>query len=1362
MNSKTQTIGCYDLLEPLGRGGMGVVFRARNRKTGEIVALKTIRASGELEIESIRREIRILARIGHPGIVHIVAEGVHKNLPWYAMDFVEGVTLRNYFYPHRTTHTPGGFETAKTKDMEWWTSTLGQIRNMTDSEISHRDAAGQDKGTSSAIPANTQNNLAELSKVVLIIRRICFALAYLHGEGIVHRDLKPENIMVTSDGEPVLVDFGLMTRFIGEMGREALSVEHGGAGTVTYMSPEQIKGELVDARGDLYALGCILYELLVGYPPFRGADISDIVQGHLYETAPPPSDFRSDVVPELDDLVTRLLAKEPQARVGHADVVATMLAQLSDEGSVEKTLKPKSYLYRSRCTGREQVLLRLRQYSNALKRGKGGFVLIEGEGGIGKTRVVMEFGRELAREGMLVLTGECTEIGGRSLEVLLKPLQCIADRCQQRGVEETEKLIGRRGKLLAMYEPAMINLPGQDKYQEPVELPPEATRVRLFSYLSETFGTLARDIPLTLLLDDLQWADELVLGFFEHELRTTHFENVPLVIIGTYRSESVEQGLRTIIETPGVENITLDRLSESSIAAIVGDMLAMWPPPEFFCSFLNRKSEGNPLFVSEYLRVAIETGLLFLDPRGIWQLQVDVPEDTFPGDMYEQLPLPSSLQGLLERRLECLSPATRMAVDAAVVIGREANILLLWQMTGFDDEQILDVVDELLRYHIMERRSSGTVRFSHARICEVARAQIEERKLRELHRKVAESMELIYAGHSKQFQAELGAHWENAGETDKACICYLSAAQWAKDRYDHSEAVRLYGAYLELLEFPTRESLMARIERGDIFEMTGQNEQALEDYTIVFGLTDDEKLRAACMRKKATILEKQGDVTSARKIYQEALEHASAFPLEQARILNSMAFLETKEQRNFEDAVKHCEQAFQLVASFYPTIQGPLKTSRINLLLHQGIPKKAFQIMGQTVKNFGVLYHAKGDLESALEFLQKSLAISEEIGDRQGVGEVSGNIGFVCHDQGDLERALTFHKKHLSISEEIGLKRGIGIASSNIGLIYRDRGELDLALKFLQKSIIIFEEIGDRRCIGIVSGNMGLIYRDRGELTRALNFFRIDCDLCEEVGDRQGMSVASGNMGITYRDLGDLDRALTYLQKDLAISEEISDRLGYVIALGNIGNVYREKGNLDQALDNYQKSLAMSKEFEYGEGVKLEMSEIYRLKGDHAHALILNNQAMKIFTTGGYELRLGDCWCLRAELTIDSGDLAEARHSLDTANRIYLDKKGGEYSWRLPLIALRLAIAELKNEFGDHQRERVEWIIEKAGMLVVEAQNSQRILFSIEAYFILGIALKVGGRSGEAHDSFTQALTLARKKGYNLYAQHIYQELESL
>jgi serine/threonine protein kinase len=205
-------------------------------------------------------------------------------------------------------------------------------------------------------PADAQRGpagAAELSTGLALIGRLCAPLAFLHGEGLVHRDLKPENVIVQPDGAPVLVDFGLIAQFTGQASRKALEVGGEMVGTVTYMAPEQILGDFVDARADLYSLGCILAELVTGRPPFAGADRVEIGRAHLHAEPLPPSELAGGLTLPLDDLALRLLPKRPRDRIGHANDVALALAELGAAiDAPAEAPAPRAYLYRPGFAGR--------------------------------------------------------------------------------------------------------------------------------------------------------------------------------------------------------------------------------------------------------------------------------------------------------------------------------------------------------------------------------------------------------------------------------------------------------------------------------------------------------------------------------------------------------------------------------------------------------------------------------------------------------------------------------------------------------------------------------------------------------------------------------------------------------------------------------------------------------------------------------------------------------------------------------------------------------------------------------------------------------------------------------------------------
>ncbi len=260
-------VGPYVLEDEIGRGGMGVVYRARGRDGGA-VALKTVRASSGTDLSHLRREIHALSLVSHPGVVRVLDHGVHEATPWFAMELLRGHTLRD--------------------------------------ELDERLDEPADPPT--------------LRRRLGILREVCDGLAALHASNVVHRDVKPENVFVTEGDRVVLMDLGLAQFFAGT-GREQID-RNASSGTLWYASPEQLLGDFVDARSDLYSLGCVLYECVTGVAPFV-ADEPQVLRHRHVHVAPDPMASRAiDVTPELEALAMRLLAKRPQTRYGYAVDVA--------------------------------------------------------------------------------------------------------------------------------------------------------------------------------------------------------------------------------------------------------------------------------------------------------------------------------------------------------------------------------------------------------------------------------------------------------------------------------------------------------------------------------------------------------------------------------------------------------------------------------------------------------------------------------------------------------------------------------------------------------------------------------------------------------------------------------------------------------------------------------------------------------------------------------------------------------------------------------------------------------------------------------------------------------------------------------
>ncbi len=760
MPAMPAAIGPYQILARLGEGGVGVVYRARHRDTGQEVACKTVRATRMPHLSSVRREIRALQRLQHPGIVRILDEGVHDGRPWYAMELLEGEPLDLRF-------------------VRIFASAFKQ-RGADSTTTIH--APVDDSWRDPPETASSPRRLAaggRLPEVLTLFRRICAPLAFLHGEGLVHRDFKPSNVYVRPDGTPVLMDFGLAGRREGALGREVLEDASGFVGTVGYISPEQVRGDTEDARTDLYALGCTLFEAITARLPFPGDSNQEIMQKHLHAQAPAPSRFADGVPSALDELVLQLLAKSPRERVGHADDVARKLAAMGAEGwPGGDPVRSAAYLYQPRVVGRRAIIDDVLAALEKTRAGAGGLVLIGGESGIGKTSVAAMVSRIAHRDGIEVVTGACLAPGGEGVErgSPLHPfrplLQRIAERCVAGGQTTTARVLGRHHRLLATTEPALAQVPGDDGQPEPPPLPAQAARERMLEALGETIRAFADDKALLVVLDDMQWADDLSLALVDLLARRyVATAERRLMLLGTYRSEEVSPGLDALLAKTAPTRIELGRLDGKAVGTMVADMLGLAEAPDDLSRFVARESEGNPFFVAEYLRTALAEKLLDRDAQGRWQRGQE---------KVTALQLPRNLKALVERRLDGLSEDARALAEVAAVIGREFTPDLLTAVAERDigvEDRVLAATNELLARQVFVETSTGLLSFVHDKLREVAHEATALERRRALHRLAAEALERRHAGSTRLplVYPKLAHHHRQAGNFSRA-VDYLEKA----------------------------------------------------------------------------------------------------------------------------------------------------------------------------------------------------------------------------------------------------------------------------------------------------------------------------------------------------------------------------------------------------------------------------------------------------------------------------------------------------------------------------------------------------------------------------------------------------------
>jgi beta-lactam-binding protein with PASTA domain/tRNA A-37 threonylcarbamoyl transferase component Bud32 len=270
---KTRVLaGRYEIDSVLGEGGMAKVFRGTDKVLGRTVAVKVLApqyAKDHQFVSRFRREAQAAAALNHPNVVSVYDTGSEDGIHWIVMEFVDGRTLKTVV---------------------------------------------REEGP--VLP----------ERAVEIAQAICLALATAHEKGLVHRDVKPANIMITPSGETKVMDFGIAR---ASAGADTLTQTAAILGTAAYLSPEQAQGKPVDARSDIYAVGCVLYEMLTGHPPFEGDSPVAIAYKHVRETPTQPSRLNGDVPDELDAIVLKAMAKNPDNRYQTTREMAEDLQRLA-------------------------------------------------------------------------------------------------------------------------------------------------------------------------------------------------------------------------------------------------------------------------------------------------------------------------------------------------------------------------------------------------------------------------------------------------------------------------------------------------------------------------------------------------------------------------------------------------------------------------------------------------------------------------------------------------------------------------------------------------------------------------------------------------------------------------------------------------------------------------------------------------------------------------------------------------------------------------------------------------------------------------------------------------------------------------
>ena len=772
----------YRIVDRIGKGGMGEVFRCLDRLTGQLVALKRVRLPRDDHRTALPHPRMAATGLG---LAATLASGRPPAAEAPGMKEIPPLRVRGTVQVENRTawsetvatpqEIPKGSESVAVDHADSGPESQSLRLHLTQefrtlSGLRHPNIVsvldyGFDEGQQpyftmellqAAVPLDVAAKDQPFLMRVGLLLQVTQALTYLHRRNVLHRDLKPSNILVISGprGPQVkLLDFGLamLTKDLLSQGTEV-------AGTIKYMAPEILVGAPPSVASDLFAVGVMAHELLVGSHPLGQRPTAALIHEFL-GTAPIFSEH-SSLGAELSAVLRRVLARNPSERYPDAAALAQELARTSGlPPPIESSEVRESFLQAATFVAREAELSTLRTALAEAASGHGSLWLVGGESGVGKSRLLEELRTFALVRGAGVVRGQAVSSAGSAFQVWQSPLRSL---CLQTSLEDVHA-----GVLQAVV-PDIATLIGR-VVPEPPALDPQSAQTRLLYAIEKLFE--AQKGYLLVLLEDLHWSDPASVAVLSHLVRFGFLSRQRILLVASYRDEERPE---LPSELPGTQRLKLLRLPMKEIASLSASMLGEAGKREDVVELIARETEGNAFFIVEAVRaLAEEVGSL--DKVGSSR----IPSRLVAG----------GIQAVLARRLRRVTADARPFLSAAAVMGRELDLHVLRFLpvdTGIRWEADLDSCSFAAVLEAHENRW----RFAHDKLREAVLAELSPDLRAQWHLRIGEAIERAYAELLTPHAAALAYHFKSAGVPLRAVRYSLQAGERALRSGAIQEAIR--------------------------------------------------------------------------------------------------------------------------------------------------------------------------------------------------------------------------------------------------------------------------------------------------------------------------------------------------------------------------------------------------------------------------------------------------------------------------------------------------------------------------------------------------------------------------------------------
>src|SRR5713226_5573832 len=778
--------------------------------------------------------------------------------------------------------------------------------------------------------------------------------------------------------------------------------------------------------------------------------------------------------------------------------------------------------------GRVQEVTHLRMLVDRAKSGEGQVALVCGEAGIGKSRLVAEVKTEAASCDFLLMQGSCFPTDHAI------PYAPLLDLLRSHFSSHTSALTAPEARPTAQaFLPLLPDLghvlAGGPPPFTLTPLDPEQEKRRRFETLAQFLTGLTRGRPVLCVLEDLHWSDDTSLEFLHYLARrcATH----RLLLLLTYRSDEVRPSLRHFLAQLDRERLTqeilLARLTRDEVEAM---LQAIFAPPRSarveLADLLYTLTEGNPFFVEEILKSLMASGeIVYANSRG-------------PRKELRGLHIPRSVQDAVQQRTDQLSESARRVLILAAVAGRRFDFALLQALTRHDEDHLLQLFKELMAAQLVVEESAEQFAFRHALTQQAVYADLLVRERKTLHRRVAETIERLYAATLEAHLADLAYHFSEAGVFEKALLYAQQAGEGARRLFAPRAAIEQFTRAVDAAHHASiiPPASLYRL-RGRAYETLGDFEHARLDYETTLQRAREAGERHAEWQALMDLgaLWAERDYTQTGSSYQQALVLARHMgdPLTLAHSLNRLGNWHV----NIEEpsvALHYHEEALTLFQQAQDA---------------RGI--------AQTYDLLGMTHYLEGDLLQASASYQQAVALFQELDDRQGLASSLATLMLLGEGGGyqtetlvpattSFADSLHWGKLALQTARDIGQRSAEAYALFALAHYLGPRGEYARAFEAAQASLALAEQIEHRQWLTAAHMQVGVLYLDLLALPEAQHHLEQALALAQGVGSWNWMRIVSGFLAqvlILQHDLAKADSILAAALEADAAMQTIGQRL---------------------------------------------------------------------------------------------------------------------------------------------------------------------------------------------------------------------------